>query len=89
MGDNPVDCFAFIDSNERVYKDRTLDCCWTANEKSELPSRLKNLVTIHPDGAVSLLYSKFEFCIFLRIFLKVWLFSQLTIFAFDGDFYNK
>ena len=70
MGDNPVDCFAFIDSNERVHKDRTLDCCWTANDTSELPLRLKNLVTIHPDGAVSLLYSKFEFYIFLRIFLS-------------------
>ena len=70
MGDNPVDCFAFIDSNERVHKGRTLDCCWTANETSELPSRLKNLVTIHPDGAFSLLYSKFEFCIFQEYFEK-------------------
>ena len=87
MGDNPIDCFAFIDSNERVHKGRTLDCCWTANDTSELPSRLKNLVTIHPDGAVSLLYAKSEFCIVLRIFLKVCLF--LAIFAFDGDFYNK
>ena len=65
QGDNPVDCFAFIDSNERVHRGITLDCCWAATNSSELPSRLKNLVTIHPDGAVSLLYSKSEFCLVL------------------------
>ena len=46
-GDNPEHCLAF-------YAEKTsggeLDCCWTADYRSELPPSLQHIVTVHSNG---------------------------------------
>ena len=63
-GDNPDYCLAFADAGGDSQKEHVLssvggdegeeelDCCWTANEHSMLPSSLKNLVTVQSNGTM-------------------------------------
>lgn len=49
-GDNPEQCFVFYDS-EKKSRDE-LDCCWTADNRSELSLSLKHVVTVHQNGTM-------------------------------------
>lgn len=61
--DNPDYCFAFDDEGSIAIAnvsqsegESKLDCCWTANDQSQLPEHLKSIVKVHANMTMFVVY---------------------------------